>query len=482
MDGEDWLDSQFDRAVEIVQGLSKTGPIQTGYEEKLAMYSLYKQATVGNVPSTRPGIWDVLGRAKWDAWARHRDMDEREAKRQYVDTLLRVLRKYSGRTVARDLAKELDSYRPETSVEDEDYEPRSSSSASPSVMSPPPPPPEQFYDPSDPNAELLQSASTEQWGQVSRSAITQAMEDDAFNAASEVTSQGARPMSSVSRYRTPMTQSIQLPMSERTTSPPPPMPLIQQFSAPVLPSSQPIPRHATPSAYAVVTSGSSQPVSSRTSVGYGPSATAPPVATAFPAYPHPYGHIRTQQGYPDTSSASGVPFPVAPGAPSIGRAPRPPLERALESMQASLAALHERLESIESAAIGEREGSPILSGVRSRQNSGVGGRPRRPRWAESWGMWGIVLSPFSYALSLLQRSVSFILSNETFRRSPVLAIVRRLFLDLSFLLTLAALARYAWRRSGLTKRDVKRLVLHAWAIATSRNRQPRALAHAGVQA
>ncbi|KZO94900.1 hypothetical protein CALVIDRAFT_538663 [Calocera viscosa TUFC12733] len=339
-------------------------------------------------------------------------------------------------------------------------------------MSPPPPPPEQFYDPADPNSELPQSASTEQW----------AMEQDAFNAASEVTSQGARPMSSVSRYRTPMTQSIQLPMSERTTSPPPPLPLVQQFSAPVLPSSQPIPRHATPSAYAVATSGSSQPVSSRTSVGYGPSATAPvPVPAGYPPYPHPYGHIRAPQLYPDTSSASGIPFPAAPGPPSVGRPPRPPLERALESMQASLAALHERLESIESAAIGEQEGSPILSGARGRQNSGVGGRPRRPQWAEGWGMWGIVLSPFTYLISVVQRSIGFILSNEAFRRSPVLAIVRRLFLDLSFLLTLAALARYGWRRSGLTKRDVKRLVLHAWATATNRHRHPRALAHAGVQ-
>lgn len=277
-----------------------------------------------------------------------------------------------------------------------------------------------------------------------------------------------------------MTQSIQLPMSERTTSPPPPQPLIQQFSAPVIPSAQPIPRHATPSAYAAATSGSSQPVSSRTSVGYGPSATAPP--PGFPAYPHPYGHVRSAPVYPDTSSASGVPFPAAPGPPSAIRAPRPPLERALESMQASLAALHERLESIESAAHGEREGSPILSGARSRQNSGVGGRPRRARWAEGWGMWGVVFSPITYMLSLTQRSIGFVLSNEAFRRSPVLAIVRRLFLDLSFLLTLAALARYAWRRSGLTKGDVKRLLLHAWAIAQGRDGRPRALADAGTQA
>ena len=32
------IDTIFDRAVQIVQGLPKTGPIQTGYEEKLEMY------------------------------------------------------------------------------------------------------------------------------------------------------------------------------------------------------------------------------------------------------------------------------------------------------------------------------------------------------------------------------------------------------------------------------------------------------------
>ena len=30
--------SLFDRTVDIVQGLPKTGPIQTSYEEKLALY------------------------------------------------------------------------------------------------------------------------------------------------------------------------------------------------------------------------------------------------------------------------------------------------------------------------------------------------------------------------------------------------------------------------------------------------------------
>jgi hypothetical protein len=38
MESHELIDAQFDRAVEIIQGLPKTGPIQTDYEEKLTMY------------------------------------------------------------------------------------------------------------------------------------------------------------------------------------------------------------------------------------------------------------------------------------------------------------------------------------------------------------------------------------------------------------------------------------------------------------
>lgn len=73
-------------------------------------------------------MWDMLGRAKWDAWAKQKDMDSRQAKWQYVETLMKVsttpqlpvtqnnlpffqvLRKYSDRTVARDLVQDLESY------------------------------------------------------------------------------------------------------------------------------------------------------------------------------------------------------------------------------------------------------------------------------------------------------------------------------------------------------------------------------------
>jgi len=43
MASKELIDAQFDRAVQIVQGLPKTGPIQTDYEEKLTMYRYASQ-------------------------------------------------------------------------------------------------------------------------------------------------------------------------------------------------------------------------------------------------------------------------------------------------------------------------------------------------------------------------------------------------------------------------------------------------------
>ncbi|CEH14405.1 acbp-domain-containing protein [Ceraceosorus bombacis] len=104
------IDALFERTVDIVQSLPKTGPIQTSYEEKLALYSLYKQATEGNVTSRRPGMLDMLGRAKWDAWAGRKGLSSMDAKQLYVESMLRTLRKFSDRPMAIALIEELESF------------------------------------------------------------------------------------------------------------------------------------------------------------------------------------------------------------------------------------------------------------------------------------------------------------------------------------------------------------------------------------
>ncbi|GAA6024678.1 hypothetical protein JCM8202_000437 [Rhodotorula sphaerocarpa] len=106
----EWIHARFERAVDMIQSLPKSGPIQTTYEQKLHLYSFYKQATEGDISGSRPGILDILGRAKWDAWNKCKGLSSLEAERLYVDALIRVLRGYKDRTLAVELMRELERF------------------------------------------------------------------------------------------------------------------------------------------------------------------------------------------------------------------------------------------------------------------------------------------------------------------------------------------------------------------------------------
>ena len=56
-----------------------------GNDVMLEMYALYKQATVGDVTGDRPGMLDVRGRAKYDAWAKRKGMSKDAAMHAYID-------------------------------------------------------------------------------------------------------------------------------------------------------------------------------------------------------------------------------------------------------------------------------------------------------------------------------------------------------------------------------------------------------------
>jgi diazepam-binding inhibitor (GABA receptor modulator, acyl-CoA-binding protein) len=53
----------------------------------LKIYSLYKQATEGDVEGKRPGFTDMVGRAKFDAWAAVKGKSTDEAMQEYVDLI-----------------------------------------------------------------------------------------------------------------------------------------------------------------------------------------------------------------------------------------------------------------------------------------------------------------------------------------------------------------------------------------------------------
>ncbi len=56
----------------------------------LELYALYKQGTAGEVSGKRPGMLDVKGRAKHDAWAKLAGTSKDEAMRRYVELVERL--------------------------------------------------------------------------------------------------------------------------------------------------------------------------------------------------------------------------------------------------------------------------------------------------------------------------------------------------------------------------------------------------------
>lgn len=415
------------------------------------MYSLYKQATVGNVTTPRPGIWDMLGRAKWDAWAKHKDLDPYEAKWLYVDALMKVLKKYPEKAIARELVQELESYAGDPSnilmsrtlsrgsqssgSSDSDAN-RMSYSASyvpnyqAAVL------PRQYQpqsEPLPPNAESTDGDTETDDGRGIPVALSPPELSDR-----------RRPMSSLSgqRYRTPMTSMM--------LSPPP-----MNRRAPL---QQPPPRFETQSAFNDDISVWNDPTAATT--------TYPPHLA--PSSRSDADGILVQQHLQPHRGAAIASLPdrrqSAP-PPSGIMTYRPSIEHAVQDVQANLAALTERLETLE-LTIQAHRASVSLSPKGSRSplhasgsSEGRGGRPFI--WdLEDMGLWSIVLQPISRVVRGMRHILVFLAVDEN--RTPTFVVVRRLLLDLSFILCVLAVFKLGWKRTGLRRGEISRALGVLW--------------------
>lgn len=77
------LKAAFEKAVTE----SKQLPEKPDNMTLLKIYALYKQATEGDVEGKRPGFGDMVGRAKYDAWAGVKGTSTDDAMQQYVDLI-----------------------------------------------------------------------------------------------------------------------------------------------------------------------------------------------------------------------------------------------------------------------------------------------------------------------------------------------------------------------------------------------------------
>ncbi|KAG8683856.1 hypothetical protein FRC11_012976, partial [Ceratobasidium sp. 423] len=455
--------------------LPKTGPIQTGYEEKLAMYSLYKQATQGNVKTSRPGVWDMLGRAKWDEWAKHKDMDTREAQWRYVETLKKasVLRKYPDRTIAKDLIAELDSFAGDpknlvmsshsnmgASTSFHDRAETSSSGSSRTEGSP------------SPVRAALLEAQKQHFAQIQRPTDTAVFESSEDDETTESDTDGeaenvpppppqpqqratspptVRPRSSLSsqyQYRTPVARSNVAYSPTHSPTGQGPMPVVAG-----VPLTQPQPRYAAPSAFAPL-------AQQHAALAFSPQQPTHPLHPAY--HPHmPPDVMAPYQGHPHPAYQDPPRSRSPPrGTTSMG------LERAIVDIQASLAALRERMESIE-------QGGSFVSSYSShnRQSPPRRHSPLHPMLPfnldpRSFGAWSVILTPIARSVVSARRMLQVI------RRNPTMIIIRRLMLDISFLLALLAVIRACWRRFGGRRREVISALSGIWIALVNGGQAP----------
>ena len=77
------LKTQFEAAV----AASKQLPERPSNDVLLQLYALYKQATDGDVEGKRPGFTDMVGRAKYDAWAAVKGTTSDAAMTRYIELI-----------------------------------------------------------------------------------------------------------------------------------------------------------------------------------------------------------------------------------------------------------------------------------------------------------------------------------------------------------------------------------------------------------
>ncbi len=82
------LQDRFAQAQEDVNGLVERPDNST----MLKLYALYKQATQSDATGERPGGYDFVRRAKFDAWSEIKGTSAEDAMQQYIDLVASLRR------------------------------------------------------------------------------------------------------------------------------------------------------------------------------------------------------------------------------------------------------------------------------------------------------------------------------------------------------------------------------------------------------
>ena len=82
------LNKQFEAAAAAAQKLKERPDNDT----LLRLYALYKQGSEGDVHGDKPGFFDFVATAKYDAWSKLKGTSQADAKKKYVELVDKLSR------------------------------------------------------------------------------------------------------------------------------------------------------------------------------------------------------------------------------------------------------------------------------------------------------------------------------------------------------------------------------------------------------
>ena len=80
------LQTRFEQAAKDVHAV----PERPDNDTLLRLYALYKQGAEGDVSGPKPGFFDFVGTAKYEAWAKLTGTSQDEAMQKYVDLVKKL--------------------------------------------------------------------------------------------------------------------------------------------------------------------------------------------------------------------------------------------------------------------------------------------------------------------------------------------------------------------------------------------------------
>ncbi len=79
--------SDLNDAFEAAAVRAKQLPSKPDNDTLLKLYAFYKQGSSGDVSGDKPGFFDFVGVAKYDAWEQLKGSNQDEARQNYIDLI-----------------------------------------------------------------------------------------------------------------------------------------------------------------------------------------------------------------------------------------------------------------------------------------------------------------------------------------------------------------------------------------------------------